>query len=120
MEKNPDSQPDPVGVDVPPYGEIHVPSPPVDSPARLALYEVQRERGVPPSEPMEALLQEKLEQEGLLLNIDKEPADVPAYAEFYVPTPPPDSPARLAVAEIKRERGEAPDDSRDPDVENAA
>jgi len=57
---------------------------------------------------MESLLQEKLKREGRGLDIDKAPADVAPYAEIAVPTPPPDSPARLALYEVQRERGVEP------------
>jgi hypothetical protein len=41
------------GIDVAPYAEIDNPTPPPDSPARLALYEVQREEGAEPEEPQD-------------------------------------------------------------------
>jgi hypothetical protein len=104
MEKqNEDS--DLPGIDVAAYAEIDVPTPAPDSEARLALYEVQRERGADPEEPMETLLQAKLADEGRILDVDRGPVDVAAYAEIDVPTPAPDSEARIALRAVQRERG---------------
>jgi hypothetical protein len=98
------------GGDAAPSAEQAELTPPCNSPARIALYEVQRERGIEPEEPMESLLQEKLKQEGRSLDIDKAPAEVAPYAEIEVPPPPPDSPARLALYEVQRERGVEPEE----------
>ncbi len=114
MEKTPDDR-EPGGVDVGPYAEIEVTVPAPDSDASLALYEVQRERGADPTEPMESLLRTKLEREGRTLAIERDPVDVAAYAEIDVPTPEPDSPAHIALRAVQRQQT-----SRHEDDANAA
>lgn len=100
----------PGGIDVAPYAEIDLQEVPVDAEARIALYEIQRERGATPEEPLEAFLQAKLEREGRTLNIDKGPVNVAPYAEIDLPEVPADSEARIALLAIQRERGTEPTD----------
>lgn len=49
------------GVDVPAYAEIDVPTPSLET--KLALYEVQREKGAEPEEPLETELQREMAEQ---------------------------------------------------------
>jgi hypothetical protein len=92
------------GVDVPAYAEIDAPTPSLTT--KLALYEVQRENGAEPEEPLETQLEEKRAREGQ--DTAGVPVDVPAYAEIDAPTP--SLTTKLALYEVQRENGAEPEE----------